>query len=181
MAKKIGKALLWLVGLLLALVVLATIIGFFLPAEQTFRRALLLPKPPEAVWNAIADCAAQPSWRPDLKSCERLPDSDGRETWRVSDTHDNSMIMTVTATEPPMRLVQDYSDPGAGGGIVWEFSLAPEAGGTRLTLTETNRFSNPFFRFVARVFFGDKFARDFLYHLAAKFGAPGDVRNPDRE
>lgn len=179
MGKKIGKALLWLVGLLLALVVLVTIVGFFLPTEHAFRRTVGLSQPPEVVWAVIADCAAQPSWRPDLKSCERLPNRDGHEAWRLTDTYDTAMTMTVTAAEPPTRLVQDYA--GTGGGIVWEFVLAPESGGTQVTLTERNRYSSSFFRFVARAFFGDKFARDFLYHLAAKFGAPGDVHDPDRE
>jgi len=174
--KKLLYAVFGLVGLVLLLLILATAIGAFLPREKTFSLSVHLSQPRETVWQLITDCEQQPSWRPDLKSCQRLPDRGGRPTWRVTDQHDISMLMQVVLADPPARLVQSYVDQPGPAVAEWRFDIEPAATGCRLTLTERAAFPNPFFRFVGQVVLGDRFAHDFLIHLARKSGDAPDIQ-----
>ncbi len=46
------------------------------------------------------------------------------------------------------------ADPDLPFGGTWTFELAPEAGGTRLTITERGEIRNPIFRTMSRFVFG---------------------------
>lgn len=178
--KKILYGLLGLVGFVVLAVVGAAGIGMFMGREYSFSRWVQLSVPPVTVWDAVTNYPAQTSWRPDLGGYERLADRNGRETWKVSDKHDISMIMQVHEATPPYLLVLYFEDEGGSGRIRWEFLIQAADGGSRVTLQERSEFANPFYRFVGRYLFGDKFARDFLRHLAAKFGDPEEVRAEGR-
>src|SRR5206468_12576425 len=48
-------------------------------------RSLRSKRSPEEVWAVVSDFAAVPSWHPEIKTVERLPDRDGHDVWRETD------------------------------------------------------------------------------------------------
>ena len=61
--------------------------------------------------------------------------------------------MEVEHARPPSPFVTRIADPDQPFGGT-DFDIAPDAGGTRLTITERGEVYNPIFRFMARVVFG---------------------------
>lgn len=174
------KPLFWISGILGALVgfaLVATVIGMFLPKQHSFSRSVRIAQPPETVWKVVTDFAAEPAWRLDVKSVERLPDRDGKETWKITTTHGSSATFQVTEIVAGQRLVlsEFFSESGPPA-IVWQFDLAPADGGTRVTLHERGDFGNPYTRFIVRFVLGQtKFVDDYLTYLAQKFGQTATI------
>jgi hypothetical protein len=75
----------------------------------------------------------------------------------------------IVEQAPPHRLVSRVADPGLPYGGTWTFELAPEGGGTRLTITERGEVHNPVFRVLARFVFGYAATMEaYLEDLAAR-------------
>jgi uncharacterized protein YndB with AHSA1/START domain len=169
-----GRRILKIVGVAagaFALALLALLgYGAMLPEEHTFVRAMQLAQPPEVVFAALADFRGHPAWRPDVARLERLPDRDGKPAWRITDRHNVSMLMVVEEARAPQKLALRFSDESGPAEVQWEFIVGPIPGGSLVTLREKSRMKNSFYRAVNRLFFGTKFADDFLRHLARKFG-----------
>jgi hypothetical protein len=73
--------------------------------------------------------------------------------------------------QPPRRLVTRIADADLPFGGTWTFELAPEEGGTRVTITERGEIRNPIFRAVARYVFGYGATMEaFLDELRAHIG-----------
>jgi uncharacterized protein YndB with AHSA1/START domain len=167
-------------GILAALGVLlflaAYLIGASLPADHAFSRSLIISKPPEAVWAVIRDFAAQPSWRPQLRSMERLPDQDSLEAWRVTGSDGESMTMLVVESDPPRRLVNLYRKTQASGDTSWVFEIQPVAQDSQVTLTERVRIEKPLSRFFLQYLATGRSADQYLTDLARKFGDPAAIQ-----
>ena len=74
----------------------------------------------------------------------------------------------IVEQAPPSRLVTRVAD-GLPYGGTWTFELAPEGGGTRLTITEHGEVYNPIFRVLARFVFGHAATMEaYLEDLAAR-------------
>jgi uncharacterized protein YndB with AHSA1/START domain len=175
-----GKLLLYTLGILAALAVMfslaAYLIGASLPADHAFSRSLIISKPPEAVWAVISDFAAQPSWRPQLRSMDRLPDQDGLEAWRVTGSNGESMTMLVVESVPSRRLVNLYRNTQASGDTSWIFEIQPVAQDSQVTLTERVRVEQPLSRFFLRYVSRSRSANQYLAALAKKFGDPAVIQ-----
>ena len=147
----------WIAGTVVAVLAVAVgavlAVGALLPAGHTARRSARLPADPGAVWAVVTDIDGYPSWRPGLRTVERLPDVDGRPRWRERDRH-GVITYEVTEAAPPSRLVTRIADDGLPFGGTWTYELAPSAGGTTLTVTEHGEIYNPIFRAMARFVFG---------------------------
>lgn len=168
------KLLLWLLGILgvlVGLVLLATVIGMFLPKQHSFARSMRLAQPPDKVWDVVADFAAQPAWRLDVKSVERLPDRNAKPFWRITTTHGSSgYLLTEEAAEPHRLIVSDAHEDGTPF-VTWRIEIAPAESGSRITIHESGDFGNPYSRFMVRYVLGQaKFVDDYLTYLAKKFG-----------
>lgn len=170
MGKKVLKIAASVGGVVVLLALGVTGYGMTLPAEHSFTRSIQLTQPPEKVYQLITNFAAQPTWRPDVGKLERLPDREGKETWRITDTHDISMTMSVAESAPPTRVLLHFTDDSGPANIKWEFIVSPISGGSLVTLRERGTMNNAFFRGLSKILFGTKFADDFLKHLAAKYG-----------
>jgi len=170
MGKKVLKAGLGLTGVLVAAALATFVYGLTLPEESRFTRSMQLKQPPEVVFAVVTDYAGQKNWRTDLKAFEKLPDRDGRPAWRVTDTHDVSMLMVQTETIAPRRVVEHYTDEAGPVSVTWEYSIASIPGGTLISLRQRAVIPNPFFRGMTRLLFGTKCADDYLTALARKFG-----------
>ncbi len=167
-------------GILAAFVVLisvaAYLMGASLPADHAFSRSSIISKPPEAVWAVISDFAAQPSWRPQLRSMDRLPNQDGLEAWQVTGSNGESMTMLVVESVPPLRLVNLYRNTQASGDTSWIFEIQPIAQDSQVTLTERTRVEKPLSRFFLRYVSGSRSADQYLAALAKKFGDPAVIQ-----
>jgi len=165
--------------LLLGVLAAASLLGLALASEQVVTGHAVLDRPPEAVWRVLLDLDGMPLWRSDLRALERLPDQNGRRTWREIAAGE-TRVMEIAAAEPPTRLVLRRADAGIPGLPLWTIELAPAARGTRVTLSERMRVGNP----VRRVYYRlrppraalGRFLRDLELRLTA--GRREVVNNP---
>ena len=131
---------------------LAALVGTRLPRDHVASRQASLPALPDAVWRAITNIEAFPSWRTDVKTVVRLAPREGRPVWSESGGS-GRMTLATERSEPP-RLLVVRIDPGLPFGGTWTYEVAPVPGGSTLTITENGEIYNPLFRFMARYIFG---------------------------
>ncbi|HTH00599.1 MAG TPA: SRPBCC family protein [Vicinamibacterales bacterium] len=146
----------WVLITVLALVLvvaLAAMIGSRLGQSHRTSVSKTFPVPPEVIWSAMTDVAAFPSWRAGVTRVERLPDRNGYPVW-MEEGRSGKMTMAVERMEPPRVLVARIADPKLPFGGTWTYEITPDAGGSRLTITENGEIYNPLFRFMARFIFG---------------------------
>ena len=178
----------WVLGIVGGIVVLGVllhVVGSFMPAKHVIARSLTIRKSPEAVWGVITDFAATPTWHAHVKKAQRLPDEGGREVWQEYHKGVGTpMRLETTEYAPPSRLVRTIDDGQQFFRGRWEFDLAPEGAGTRLTITEHGEILKAMVRPMARLFFNPAMYIDnYLKALARKFNeepavesAPAPVR-----
>lgn len=163
----------WLIIGLAALAGLSLIvvgIGWMLPVQHTAQRQQRLPASPDAVWRAISEIEAFPSWRPDVTRVERLPDRDGHDVW-IEEGSAGRLTIAIERSEPP-RLMVTRIQPGLPFGGTWTYAIAPDAAGSLLTITEDGEVYNPVFRFMSRYVFGHHATIDaYMEALAARLSA----------
>jgi uncharacterized protein YndB with AHSA1/START domain len=147
--------------------------GLTMPREHRSRITTTLKASRDAVWTAITDYAAMPSWWPAVASVrmERLPD--GTEVTVHTDRRGKKIAFRTGELRPPERLVRVIVGDRLPFGGSWTFELADgPGGGTQLTLTEDGSINPPMFRAIARWFIGhDSTQKDFLAHLETRLAA----------
>jgi hypothetical protein len=149
---------------LVAFIVVA--VGALLPKAHSVSRSVQIPMPPDALFARLADVAAYQSWRPDVKSLQRLPDKDGMPAW-IEETGGMKIPMRFERMDRPSLLVAriDSSDLPFGG--TWTYRITPAAGGSQLVVTEDGDVSNVVFRFMSKFVFGHYATLDgFLKNLS---------------
>ena len=162
-------------GTCVALGLAAYAVGSALPREHVASRRLVLKTAsPDVVWARITDEAAAPQWRKDVKAATRLPDRNGHEVWREEFASGNALSYETLEQTPPSRFVRLIVDEEMFGGT-WTIALAPDAGGTAITVTENGWVENPIFRVVAKYIMGhDSTMNAYLRHLAESFAEPAE-------
>ncbi len=166
-----------LVGLIVLFVVFAIIVGSRYDKAHTVSRTLKLNQAPETVWSVISNHGDEPSWQAHLKSAKRLPDRNGHEVWELQHKGMGNPPMTLETTESisPRRLVRTIADAKKVFSGRWEFELAPDASGARLTITEHGEIPNRFFRGMFHLFANPAmYLEMYLKALAQKFGQPAE-------
>ncbi len=139
-----------IVALVLAL---AAFIGSRLPQSHHASLEKSFAGPPEAIWAAITDVEAFPSWRAGVTRVQRLPDRNGWPVW-VEEGRSGKLTLAVERMDPPRILVGRIADPGLPFGGTWTYEVTPEPAGSRLRITEDGEIYNPMFRFMASFVFG---------------------------
>ena len=158
------------VAVLAAVIVTVVAIGMLLPKEHTARSHATLNATPDAVWRALTDVEAFPSWRGDVSRIELLPPANGHKAWREVGKN-GTITFEEVAAEPPRRLVSRIADPQLPFGGSWTYDVARDGSGTRLTITENGVVYNPLFRFMSRYVFGHHATQEaFLRALGRKLG-----------
>lgn len=132
-----------------ALLVVATVVGLLMEPGHTVTRQATYAVAPEQLWQVITRFDQTPSWRSDI---EAVQIESGDPIRFVEMGSQGPMPMEVTEQEAPRRMVIMASDPSLPFTGSWIFELRPAEDGTRLTLTEQGSIANPLFRFVAHVF-----------------------------
>jgi uncharacterized protein YndB with AHSA1/START domain len=139
-------------GALIALGLIAWLVGSLLPRDHVAQVAIDLQAPPARVWALIADVAGTARWRPNVKSVEMRPAVNGRVRF-VETTSERPMLFEIVSQEPPAKQVVRVADEGLPFGGTWTWELTPSDAGTRLTMTEDGFIRNPIFRVMSRLFF----------------------------
>jgi uncharacterized protein YndB with AHSA1/START domain len=147
------RIVLWLVGLVVAVGVAVTIVGWLLPVAHVASRSATVVAPPEKVFETIARVDSYQSWWSEISRVEMLPSEDGRTRFRQH-TGTGALVMEVTESAPPSRFVTRIADPDQPFGGTWTWEIVPEGSGSRVTITERGEIYNPLFRFMARFVFG---------------------------
>ena len=161
-------AVLALVGIVLAVV----FIGMLLPKSHTVSRSRRFHQPPDQVWAVIT---GPPTWRSDVRSFEELPARDGHRMWKETGRDGQSIPYEAIESAQPSRLVTRIADSALPFGGTWTYEIAPQAGGTFLTITENGEVYNPIFRFMSRFVFGHATTIEtYLKALSAKLGERGN-------
>ena len=147
------KWLLIVTSVLAAIALLIAIIGWMLPVAHVATREGSFAAPRDAVWKAITDVDAFPSWRTDVKSVERVPGT-AKTTW-IERGGSGTMTFTVDVADAPNRLVTRIADPKLPFGGTWTYELSSSSAAmTTLRITEHGEIYNPIFRALARFVFG---------------------------
>jgi len=171
------KWILWIVLVAAAVLILITVVGWLLPKEHSATRQGRYRQPPEAIWTAITDVDAMPSWREGLNSVRHLPDRNGLPV-HVEVTGMGEIPMETVEMTPPRKLVARIADPKLPFGGTWTFEITPTADGSTLRITENGDVTNPVFRFLSRFVFGYTGTMEtYLKSLAKKFSEPPRIEN----
>jgi hypothetical protein len=160
--------ILWIGAGLAVVVLIVVVVGAMLPKAHTASRTVRIATPPEALYAVLSDVDRYQSWRPDVKSLQRLADRDGKPAW-IEDAGGMKIPLHFERMERPSLLVSriDGSDLPFGGS--WTYQIAPAPGGSDLTITENGEVSNVVFRFMSRFVFGHHATMDgFIKHLQAR-------------
>src|SRR5262245_44056387 len=162
------KWILLAIGAVAAIVLVVTIIGALLPKNHTVSRRARFRQPPALLWETIA---GPPTWRPDVRAYEELPDKDGHKLWREVDSHGQKITFERVESSPPDLMVTRIADPKLPFGGSWTHRLSPDDGGCWLTITEAGQVYNPIFRFASRFVIGHSASIEkYLAALGKKFG-----------
>jgi hypothetical protein len=158
----------FLVGGLPLLVLVA---GNRLPKEYNVARMAYFNRSPGEIWLIISDFAGQTSWRPDLRSVDRLPPRNGRDVWRETDSRGQVTTLITVERLPQRRLARRIADEDLPFGGGWAIEIGQFGEVTSLTVTETGEIENPLFRFMSRYIIGHASAADrYLTALGKKLG-----------
>jgi uncharacterized protein YndB with AHSA1/START domain len=144
----------WLLVALTLLVTLSAtvaVIGTLLPVKHIATSTAEIAATPARVWTLLTDINGYQTWHPGVTKVELL--TAPGPTWRET-TKNGTMTYTMVTADPQTRLVTRIADKNLPFGGEWDWSVAPTATGTRVTITERGEIYNPIFRFVARFFLG---------------------------
>jgi hypothetical protein len=121
--------------------------------------------------------AGDQSWRRDIRRYEPLPDRNGRRTWKETDKHGSSITFETMESDQPRRLVTRIADTNLAFGGSWTYEISPEAGGSKIRITERGEVYHPIFRFVSRFIMGHTATIDgYLSALAKHLDEGGQAR-----
>jgi uncharacterized protein YndB with AHSA1/START domain len=160
-----------------ALLLLALLVfGSLQPVTHSVTRSLTLKQTPETVFAVLDNVDQLPSWSSMVVKVEHIADRDGRPATRQTTKFGMSFIATTMERQPPFRLVGRVEKEGGPVWGTWTYTLAPDGGGCRVTITEDGEMKNPFFRALGRLRGSDTSIKLQLADLARKFGETPDIR-----
>lgn len=153
------------------LIVLASIIGLFLPTERMATRTLTLPHEPELVWRIVSDVEQYPFWMQDLRAVKRLDDENGGETWELDYEAQDASMIEITEKEP-MRVFATRlrGEPGMEASRTIRFASRDGDSACTLEITEQGHIRNPFYRFVGSIMLTRGTLTPFVDRLSRRAG-----------
>lgn len=171
--KKVTRWLIWVAGVIVALILGVLVAGMLLPEEHHASRTLITKQTPETIWATINDHEVEPSWRSDVQNIASLGERNGKPVWQENYKDGNKVTLITTDSKAPTRMVRELTDLEGPFSGRWEIDIRPTPAGSNITITEIGKVSNPFFRFVSKYVIGHTtFMERYLTGLAGKFGEP---------
>ncbi|MFN0181283.1 MAG: SRPBCC family protein [Gemmatimonadales bacterium] len=164
-----------LIGVVIGLPAAASLVGMFLPRDHVARMTISLKSPPERVWALVSDLGGTARWRSEIVKVDVVEGS-GKTVRFAETTKQGQVTFEVESQVAPRRQVTRIVDEGEPFGGTWTWELAPEGGGTRLTLVEAGFIKSPLFRVMAKLFFEPSETIDAYLRALAK--ALGETATP---
>jgi hypothetical protein len=131
------KMLMWVlsvgVGAVLAVVLIVPLVGARLPDTYRAAGSVTLDRPAAELWAELVDFEAHPRAGKLARGVERLPDVDGRPSWR-EDLGQTRVTWTVVEWDPPRRLVCEARDSVVPMTARWETDVEDLDGAARMVL-----------------------------------------------
>jgi uncharacterized protein YndB with AHSA1/START domain len=155
---------------IVAAILFVVIVGSMMAREHTATRSALYAAAPETVWGVITDFPNHPSWRPGLKSIDRLPDRNGHPAWKETSGWGDVMPIEIEVFEPPRHMVGRIVDDGLPFGGTWTYEVAPDGAGSRVRITEDGFVRSSVFRYIARTMGYTGTMEKYLRALGRKLG-----------
>ena len=147
-----------------AIVVLFFVIAALIPRNHIASVSRVVRGNPASVYAIVRNAASAPEWRKDVQKVEILDATHFREHAKYG-----TVTYEIVEDQPGQRYVTRIADKNLGYGGTWTYEFAPDAAGTRVTITENGEVSNLLFRFLSRFVFGYTSNMDgVLAALAAK-------------
>ncbi len=148
----------WLLGIVLALVVLVLVIGQLSPKTFTVARAIDIAAPVDKVYALVEDPRQWARWTvwnqrdPAMQMSYSGAASGAGAAWSWTSASEGSGRMTFTAAQPDQRVAYDLSFPDFDTPARGDLVFAAVPGGTRVTWTMHGEMgANPLFRWFALV------------------------------
>src|SRR5579862_7960065 len=113
---------------LLAIVIAVVIIGSLLPKSHVVTRSITLRQAPDAVFRVVSGFSEGPSWRPDVKQVEMLPQENGHASFRETGSN-GAITYEVIDSQPPKRMVTQIIDKDLPFGGTWTYELTSTTDG----------------------------------------------------
>ena len=140
------------VAVIVVVVAIITIVGAMLPKKHIASRKARFRQPPALIWEVIS---GPPTWRPDIRSFEELPDRDGHKVWVEVDKHGQSITFERVEARPPVSMVTRIADPKLPFGGSWTHEISAVDGGSEVVitaayLTQINAMKRQFLFFLKR-------------------------------
>jgi hypothetical protein len=161
------------IGIVAGLLVLAGIvalIGSRLPKAHVASRSIVLHRSPQEVYAVVRDFDSAPKWRADVKRID-VDAQQGKPVYFREEGKNGTINYELVEDVSPQRMVTRIRDTDLGFSGQWTYLLAPEDGGTRVTIREDGEVSNVIFRFMSHYVFGQTATIDsYLTSLAKHFG-----------
>ncbi len=126
------------------------VVGALMPRTHRATRSARVAAAPDAVWAVLTDFPSHPSWRPDLKAIEPLPERNGHAVWKETRTWGDVLPIELETLDPPRRMVGRIIDENLPFGGTWTYELSAENGGCRVRITEDGFIKPAPFRYIAR-------------------------------
>jgi len=150
------RILKWVVGALVALIVLLVVVGFFLPGTFTVVRSAEIAAPPDKVFALVADPRGWKQWSawnrrdPQMQIEYSGPPAGAGAKWAWKSKTQGDGEMTFTAVEPGKRVAFDLYFPDFGTTSKGELRFDPAGTGTRVTWTMNGDMgANPLYHWFA--------------------------------
>ena len=137
-------------------IVLATVLGFMLPADYRVERSIVIDAPPQDIYPAVVNLKQWPQWGVWFKRDPKMeivyggPDrAIGMKTEWLSETQGNGQ-MEITALEHNRKVTYSLYFPEFDMGSVGEFQLIETEQGTRVVWSDSGEVGmNPMDRYFA--------------------------------
>ena len=169
------KLLLMVAGTLLALILLAVVIGILLPKSHTASRSAVFKATPQQLF-ALID--GPQTWRSNVKKYEPVSIQDGRRQWRETDDYGHTITYEAVERHPPTLLETRIVTENLPYSGTWTMNLEPAEGSTALRITEQGQVYNPLFRFISRFVIGHNRTIDiYLRDLGTATGQQVEIRD----
>jgi hypothetical protein len=158
------------VGAVVALVVVALVIGSQLPRDHVATVRARYAASVDTVWGVLNDPLSSATWRKELKRVEKIPDINAHPAW-LEESKFGPTRFELTESEDRVSRTTRIADENMPFGGQWEFRLSPNGTGTELSITERGFVKPALFRFMARYIFGyTSTLSDYLTALGTRVG-----------
>jgi hypothetical protein len=136
-------------GTVLLLVIVAYVIGKFLPVKHYVSSILIIPTPAEEVWNKLIRFWDYPNWRLNLKGLEVISENEWIET-----DHNYDQVffeMTILEDYKLKAEIRENSLPYSGSWVIGVHSIGRY---TIVRIIEEGEIYNPFVRTFSKYIIG---------------------------